>query len=254
MSNYLHSSLRILKNACNEFGYSFSLIDNHSGRLAEISNGKKSFFSSPSRKMGKFPLNSRFSGVVSDKAWTYEILRKKGFDIPLGDYFFLSPKYKQSRNGGKEIGDAFRYAEKLGYPIFVKPNSKEGGKLASKVNSENQFKTHLDKISKLDYIAIVQEFVSGDERKFFVLDDKIKFSSSGMNTFYEHSMEEENLCKSIANLFGLRVCSIDVIKCISKNTKNSVILEVNQNPGLHRLKQRKEIEIWGEILDKYFKE
>jgi len=166
--------LLILKEACDNFGYSWKLVDSYANNLVEVSNGFKSFFSSNS-KIGAYPLNLKFSAqLVNDKAWAYKILKQKKYKVPKGDYFFLKEEYRELRGNGKELSDAIIFAKNK-YPVFVKPNSSSLGILAEIIENEKQLKNHLQNISEISYIAIIQEIIKLPEYRIFAIDGEIEF-------------------------------------------------------------------------------
>jgi len=167
--------LTILKEACLRLGFSWRLADTYSNNLVEVSNGQKSFFSSNS-SVGMYPLNSRFATqLVKDKAWGYKILEQKGYKIPKGQYFFLKDEYRELRGEGQELTDALEYARDK-YPVFVKPNDSSLGILAEIIYNEAELKAHLEKIAEGSWIAIIQEVISQNEYRIFVVDGKIQFT------------------------------------------------------------------------------
>ncbi len=170
----LPPSLQLLKLACDRFGYTWKVVDTYSNSLIEVSDGKKSFFST--NQSSNYPLNLRFAArVAKDKAWAYEIMRQKGVKVPVGDYFFVREDHRELRGDGREIPDALKYAEKIGYPVFVKPNGSSLGILAEKIYTTDQLARHLTEISDISYIAHVQECVPDPEYRIFVLDGEIQY-------------------------------------------------------------------------------
>ena len=324
-------SLRILKKACQKNGYKWELADNYSNNLVKISNKQKCFFASNS-KIGAYPLNSNSAQLVNDKAWTYKILQQNNYNIPQGDYFFLKKEYRELRGDHKERKDALKYANKLGYPIFIKPNNSSLGLLAEIIYSEQELTKHLEKISEIDHIALIQEYLQYPEYRIFVVDGEVKFtykrnspfiigngkntikelieqvnlqikreknkvilsspfiqkqfeklklswkhilkkgqkfqimsktniSAGGKLTNYTEKISEQtkNWVHKLTNFLQLRICGIDVfVKDSINNPESFIIIEINQNPNLSGIYeagyQKKALEIWKEVLDKYFKE
>ncbi len=166
--------LQILKKACQLYGYSWELVDTYANNLVEISDGQKSFFSSNS-KIGTYPLNPKFSAqLVNDKAWSYKILKKKGYEVPRGDYFFLRDDYREMRGEGKELKDAITFAKDK-YPVFVKPNSSSLGILAEVIHDEAELKLHLEQIAEIGWITLVQEVIEQPEFRIFAVDGEVEF-------------------------------------------------------------------------------
>jgi len=175
MTPEIPQQLLILKDACKRYGLSWNLIDSYSNNLVEVSLGGKSFFSSNSR-VGLYPLNSRFSAqLVNDKAWCNRVLAQKKYRIPRGDYFFLREEYRELRGDGREMDDAIAFA-KGKYPIFVKPNSSSLGVLAEIIHSEEELLCHLQSISEISWIALVQEAISAPEYRIFAIDGEVQFA------------------------------------------------------------------------------
>lgn len=174
--------LLILKEACDKFGYSWELVDDYAKNLVKVSDGSRSFFSSSS-KIGTYPLNLKFSAqLVNDKAWSYKILDQKAYKIPRGDYFFLKKEYRELRGDGRELEDAITFAKDK-YPVFVKPNSSSLGTLAEVINDEDELRRHLEAISEISWIALVQEMISLPEYRIFAVDGEVEF-------VYERSASE----------------------------------------------------------------
>ncbi len=167
--------IEILRQACKHFNYQFTLIDEFSGYLAEISDGNKAFYAGTGR-LSPFPLNlATPHRLAGDKAHTRTLLQKKGYKVPMGDYFFLREEYREFRSVGKEFEDAFIFAKNLKYPLFVKPNGGSFGILCEVVHNEEELRNHLQKIAKVNYIALLEEVLYGDEYRIFVLDGEVQF-------------------------------------------------------------------------------
>lgn len=176
MTFILPQSLQILQEACQKFGYKFEVIDGFSGYLVEVSNGEKSFLSGAG-KLTPFPLNlSVPHRLAFDKAHTKNLLQKKGFQVPKGDYFFLRPDERDLRPKGKELEDAISFANNFGYPLYVKPGAGSHGVLGEVIHDERELRAHLLKISERSYFALIEEVLKGEEYRIFVLDGEIQFS------------------------------------------------------------------------------
>ncbi|MDA3840588.1 MAG: hypothetical protein PF572_05885 [Patescibacteria group bacterium] len=174
MKPELPYSLQMLKEACKKYKYDFKIVDRVGNNLAEISNSKKSFYSSNQRP-GTFPLNFSFSsGITKDKTWTTKILKEKGFRTIKGEHFFLNDKHIDYRKNGREICDALNYAQDK-YPVFVKPNDSSSGLLAEIIHKEGELLKHLSKIEKISEIGIIQEVKNLDEYRIFAVDGRVQF-------------------------------------------------------------------------------
>ncbi len=173
---YLPDQIKYIKTVCKRKNYKFVLYDKHSGYLASVQKNKKKIFLGTGF-ICSYPINTATAFTISvDKSHTYNILRSSGFNVPTGDYFFLSEKYSLIRGKGKNISDAIKYAKKIGFPVFVKPNDGSRGELAQIIFNTNELIYHLLKISKKHNIGIIQEVISGNEFRIFVIDGKPIFS------------------------------------------------------------------------------
>ena len=163
----------IVREVCRNRGWEMSAIDDFSELVAEISDGTKSFL----WRSGCYPLNPALSAKIArDKAHTYQLLSAKGFKIPEGGHFFVVPEHSELRPGGRELDDAFPFAEKLGYPVFVKPMTGAFGRDAGVARNPSELAHRLVLIGRSTYAAMIQKIVTGTEHRIFVLDDEIGFS------------------------------------------------------------------------------
>ena len=175
MIPWVPKMLLILKEACKKFWYNWKLIDNYSNNLVEVSKWDKFFFSS-NGKIWTYPLNPKFSAeIANDKAWTYSILKQKGYKVPEWDYFFIRDRYRELRWDWRELKDAFNYAEKIWYAVFVKPNCSSYWFNAEIIQNKKALSRHLKSISEDDWTAIIQEIIKLPEYRLFVIDWNIEF-------------------------------------------------------------------------------
>ena len=274
MVQTLPPNLEILRHVCEKFGYEFMLIDEFSGCLAEVSDGKSSFLAG-SIKLTPFPLNlATPNRVCGDKAFTKVLLQKKGFSVARGDYFFVRDDLAELRPSGKEFDDAVEFANRFGYPVFVKPNARALGILCEVVEDEASLKSHLVDIAESgSHIAIIEEVLKGDEYRIFVLDSEVEFcyrrnplegkkvaniAQGGSIQDYteEVSPGVKDWIEKLSDAFGLRVFGVDFFASDIENPDTFTILEMNGNPSLGGIwelgKKEKVYEIWGKIFTEYF--
>lgn len=174
----LPDSLALLALACERLGYTFSLIDTFSAYLAEVSNGSKCFLAGEGL-VSCYPLNSASAlAVAKDKAHTYSLLRHHNIAIPHTGHFFITSRYSTLRPKGREFGEALDFADQIGYPVFVKPNSGGGARNASIAYERNTLIYILQAIAEHDHIAIIQEYLTSTEYRFFAVDGEIEFGYS----------------------------------------------------------------------------
>lgn len=171
----LRIPLVILAEACQVAGYAYEVTDQFSEALVKVSDGSAHFFAGMSH-LGMYPINSHYGvALATDKAWSYQVLRKAGYRVPAGDYFFVTEEWREYRPSGKEITDAMTYASQLGYPVFVKPNDGSSGYLAELISDAAGLREHLAKIASVSQIALVQKPVTWPEYRLFVVDGVVQF-------------------------------------------------------------------------------
>lgn len=263
-------SLEILKQACEKYGYQFELIDEFSGYLAKVSDGKRSFFGGMN-----YPFNSASAvGVAKDKAFTKMLLTKNDFHVPRGDYFFVRKEDQDLRPVGKEMEEAIKFANNFGYPVFVKPNDRTKGHCCKITSDEVELKNHFQKIAKYSEMAIIEEVITGKkEYRIFVIDGEVQFLHerknfvNGKKVFadseqttvdYRETVNPKitQWIKKLANTMQLRVFGVDLFAEDVEDPDTFTILEINSCPSLQRIwklgKKEKAIEIWGKIFKQIF--
>lgn len=110
--------------------------------------------------------------IAKDKDYASYFMAKMGYPVITGQTFFSDAWCKQVKSS-RNIDMAYRYAVRLGFPVFVKPNSKSQGQCASKAFTKTDFYRAMKRIFKIDNIALVQRVVTGHDYRIVVLDDKV---------------------------------------------------------------------------------
>lgn len=131
-------------------------------------NGKKSVFSH-----AKLNINGFASAeLAKDKAYSNFFLKQFGYRVTEGKTFFndhLCAKLAHPRN----IDDGFDYAQKLGFPVIVKPLNLSQGVLVTKVYNQAEYYHVAKKIFQIKPGLIVEKFYSGNDYRILVLDNEI---------------------------------------------------------------------------------
>ncbi|MFM7407857.1 MAG: cyanophycin synthetase [Cuspidothrix sp.] len=131
-------------------------------------NGKKSVFNH-----AKLNINGFASAeLAKDKAYSNFFLKQFGYKVTEGKTFFndhLCAKLAHPRN----IDDGFKYAEKLGFPVIVKPLNMSQGILVTKVHNQTEYYHVAKKIFQIKPELIVEKFYSGNDYRVLVLDNEI---------------------------------------------------------------------------------
>lgn len=133
-------------------------------------NGKKSYFTSNS-----LDINSKASSsVAKDKDYTNFFLKSLGYPIIPGSKSFYSKEWADAIGSkDRRIDDAYIHAQKIGFPVIVKPNSGSQGKDVLLVFNKKELYLALNKIFKYDRIALVQKYVQGEDYRIVVFKNKI---------------------------------------------------------------------------------
>ncbi len=110
--------------------------------------------------------------IAKDKGYASYFMAGMGYPVIPGQAFF-SEKWCAQVRSKHNIDMAYRYACKLGFPVFVKPNSKSQGVAATQVYTKIEFYRALRRVFKIDNIVLVQKVITGKDYRIVVLDGKI---------------------------------------------------------------------------------
>jgi D-alanine-D-alanine ligase-like ATP-grasp enzyme len=131
-------------------------------------NGKRSVFSH-----AKLNINGFASAeLVKDKAYANFFLKQFGYSVTEGNTFFndtLCAKLAHPRN----IDDGFNYAQKIGFPVIVKPLNLSQGTLVTKVYNQAEYYDVANRIFQIKSGLIVEKFYSGNDYRIVVLDNEV---------------------------------------------------------------------------------
>ncbi|MEK7609749.1 MAG: cyanophycin synthetase [Patescibacteria group bacterium] len=131
-------------------------------------DGKKRYFRNTC-----FDLNTLgATEIARDKDYANYFMTQMGYPVIPGQAFF-SDKWCKQIKSERNIDMAYRFARRLGFPVFVKPNSRSQGNAVAKVHNKTQFYRAMKRIFKIDNIALVQKVITGNDYRIVVLDDKI---------------------------------------------------------------------------------
>lgn len=112
------------------------------------------------------------SEIARDKAYADFFLRRMGYPVITGRAFCTRRWVKAI---GCRLGPdaAFRYAQRLGFPVIVKPNSKSQGVGVFKVANKREFYRAVKAIEGNERMFLVQRIVTGHDYRIVVLDGKV---------------------------------------------------------------------------------
>ncbi len=112
--------------------------------------------------------------IANDKNYTSYFLKQVGLRTPRELTFFsrmraqnLAPEKRRSAK------DACAFAEAIGYPVIVKPNEGSLGALVAKAYGPEDIFSAAERIFAKHDVALVQEFLVGNDYRIVVLGDEI---------------------------------------------------------------------------------
>ncbi|UTR16211.1 ATP-grasp domain-containing protein [Salipaludibacillus sp. LMS25] len=111
-------------------------------------------------------ISDRAQRICDDKSLTYEALDAKHIPIPKGRTF----------NNDKTDEEIISYADEIGLPVVLKPTNGSGGKgVIVNIQTVEELVNALKYVrGQLGYNKIVvEQFVSGEEYRIYVLNDKV---------------------------------------------------------------------------------
>lgn len=131
-------------------------------------SGKRSYF-----RYNALDLNPvGASDVAKDKDYAVFFMKKMGYPVPVSRAFF-SDEWAQTIDSDQDARAAVRYAKKIGFPLFVKPNSGSQGTHVSLVRNARELVQALKEVFKRDRIALLQKPVPGRDYRIVVLDGAV---------------------------------------------------------------------------------
>lgn len=162
---------RILQKIAPQLG-AHVLMESEWGIAGQITfkSGKKSYFRYNTMDLN--PVGS--SDIAKDKDYANFFMKKMGYPIiPKSKTFFSDDWAKAIGAVHRTVDDAYLYAEKIGFPVVVKPNSGSQGSGVAVTHTKEEFYGAMRRIFKRDRVALVQKLLFGKDYRLVVLDDAI---------------------------------------------------------------------------------
>jgi glutathione synthase/RimK-type ligase-like ATP-grasp enzyme len=123
---------------------------------------------------GLFDINTCGSSALTrDKAYCFGLLKENNVPTPRTRSFF-SPEF-ESFSMLRGTAAAIRFANELGYPVFVKPNEGTRAFGAFKVDDDDQLCWALERCfaRREGRVSLVQSFIEGQELRVLVVDGTV---------------------------------------------------------------------------------
>lgn len=112
------------------------------------------------------------SEVARDKGYANFFMKKMGYRTIPGRTFY-SDHWAEVTGSSDDIDAAYEYANKIGFPLIVKPNDGSQGNGVALVHNKSDFYRAMREIFKHHKIALVEEYKKGTDYRVVVLDDKV---------------------------------------------------------------------------------
>jgi glutathione synthase/RimK-type ligase-like ATP-grasp enzyme len=167
---------RYAARAAEACGYGFCSLDGADGYLFEVSDGaRRAQFAAGAGT--PYALNdTRAASIARDKAFCAEVLRQARVPVLAGEKFFVTGRWADMRNPGREPADALAYVRRIELPVFCKPLAASNGLYAEVIESAEAFEDYLQRVSGEHFAVLIQPFVRGIEYRVFVLQGCALFS------------------------------------------------------------------------------
>lgn len=112
------------------------------------------------------------SDIAKDKGFSTFFMKSMGYKVIPGKTFY-SADWAKAIHSRENIDAGYLYAQKLGFPVIVKPNSGSQGTGVALVYNKSQFYRAMKFIFKRDRVALVQKLVQGRDYRVVVLDNDV---------------------------------------------------------------------------------
>lgn len=112
------------------------------------------------------------SDIARDKDYSKFFMKKMGYSVIPGKVF-CSKRWAEILHTDESMNSAYKFAQKLGWPVVVKPNSQSQGRDVFKVHTRREFEIAFRRASQCDKMILVEKFVTGRDYRLVVLDDKV---------------------------------------------------------------------------------
>lgn len=131
-------------------------------------NGKTTFFRDTCFNINKLGSIE----IAKDKGYASFFLKKFKFSVPKYACIF-NEKINKNVRVKKGVNEGSAFAQKIGFPIIVKPNNASQGIGVTKVYSAVEYAKIAKELLKNHSVLILQEFCEGNDYRIVVLDNQV---------------------------------------------------------------------------------
>lgn len=145
-------------------------IEDRYGYVGQITNkkGDRHYF-----RNTVFDLNgSGATEIAKDKDYAAYFMARMGYPMPIGDSFHTR-RWCKAIGSDRSPEKAWEYAQSLGLPVIVKPNSKSQGSGVALVHNKREFFKAVTEASTSERVFLVQKPVQGKDYRIVVLDGEV---------------------------------------------------------------------------------
>jgi D-alanine-D-alanine ligase-like ATP-grasp enzyme len=136
--------------------------------VIRLGDGRYSYFLNGALDLN--PVGS--SDIAIAKDWAAHFMQRLGYPVIEGEPFY-SRGFCESLGSDRDIAAAWAYAQRLGMPVVVKPNSRSQGRGVCKVHNHREFMRAAKAAFHRDRVVLVQRFVRGHDFRIVVLDGEV---------------------------------------------------------------------------------
>lgn len=112
------------------------------------------------------------SALAVDKDYSKIFMTRMGYEVIPWKKFY-SNAWARRLGSLETIERAWTYAQKIGLPVFVKPNSKSQGTGVTKVYNKGEFFKAFRAVARVDQVILVEQAINGKDYRVVVLDDEV---------------------------------------------------------------------------------
>lgn len=110
--------------------------------------------------------------IAKDKDYAKFFMKEKGYPTAQGQTFF-EQSWAKILKSKRNIFEAQKYAQKLGYPVIVKPNSKSQGSGVCLAWNARELRSAISEIFRSERVALIERYLPGRDYRIVVLDKEI---------------------------------------------------------------------------------
>jgi len=110
--------------------------------------------------------------IARDKDYAKFFMKRKGYPVAEGRTFF-EENWAKIIKSKRITKSAIVYAQKIGFPVILKPNDKSQGVGVTLIQNAKELKNILNKFFKKEKIVLIEKYLPGKDYRVVVLDKEI---------------------------------------------------------------------------------